>query len=309
MQLGHNLVEPFPALTPLTGPHPGPEPIAGVSLDVAASIKIGKRSVPAHRTGFLFTHKGAPPMPSTSTCPLSILDKEPAPYVDQALPVVATSGDPVPCVRSFATPIDSDWLSVPCPTHPHPFPASVVPPGPTSHDRPAVTDRFFSCGGIPTIPGSDHTPLPVHSRFTQDIDSSLICFLLESPLECQLQEAASSQRPYHFSCRCLLPLADSLGHGQGLYRIVPVIWFVYGTVRTRAGALFGDCTAAPQPCQVGCCALLALAPQLSQRHCPQLVPRSPCGLFGATATVTRTDTTPASAGCRRSALLDLLLRA
>lgn len=59
VQLGHDLVEPFPALTPLTGPHPGPEAIAGVSLDVAASVRIGKRTVPAHRAGFLFTHKGA----------------------------------------------------------------------------------------------------------------------------------------------------------------------------------------------------------------------------------------------------------
>eukprot|EP00892_Ulva_mutabilis_P002992 jgi/Ulvmu1/12694/UM094_0053.1 len=57
-KLGHKLVEPFPALTPLTGPHPGPESISGVSLDVAASVRIGKRTVPAHRAGFLFTHKG-----------------------------------------------------------------------------------------------------------------------------------------------------------------------------------------------------------------------------------------------------------
>lgn len=80
MQLGHELVEPFPALTPLTGDHPGPEQIAGVSLDVAASVRIGKRSVPAHRTGFLFTHKGAPP----DTTPPSLLPEtqpEPQPLL------------------------------------------------------------------------------------------------------------------------------------------------------------------------------------------------------------------------------------
>jgi predicted flavoprotein YhiN len=52
-------VDPYPALTPLTGPHPDDASLAGVSLDVDAGIKTGKRGTrSAHRTGFLFTHKG-----------------------------------------------------------------------------------------------------------------------------------------------------------------------------------------------------------------------------------------------------------
>lgn len=58
-RLGHRLHTPFPALTPLKGPHPGSEPLPGVSLDVLL------RTEPEHmqpfrtrRTGFLFTHQG-----------------------------------------------------------------------------------------------------------------------------------------------------------------------------------------------------------------------------------------------------------
>ena len=55
------MVEPYPALTPLTGQHPKGkegEQIPGVSLDVSASVALGKKRLPATRSGFLFTHKG-----------------------------------------------------------------------------------------------------------------------------------------------------------------------------------------------------------------------------------------------------------
>ena len=83
--LGHTLHPPYPALTPLTGPHPGNKPLPGVSLDVdlepvlldmaaagnnvsftAADVThAGIRPVPkehcpyrTRRSGFMFTHQG-----------------------------------------------------------------------------------------------------------------------------------------------------------------------------------------------------------------------------------------------------------
>ena len=68
-RLGHTADKVYPALTPLTGPHPGSDTIAGVSLDVQASVHLAKgskerkknaqRRFSAARTGFLFTHRGA----------------------------------------------------------------------------------------------------------------------------------------------------------------------------------------------------------------------------------------------------------
>ena len=67
----HTLVEPYPALTPLTGPHPGGARLQGVSLEVDLSVKYasgakgakkgkGKRrkAIASNRPGFLFSHKG-----------------------------------------------------------------------------------------------------------------------------------------------------------------------------------------------------------------------------------------------------------
>jgi hypothetical protein len=60
--LGHAMAEPFPALVPLYGAHPGadgPAALAGVSLQtVALSAGEGKKAVRAHRGGFLFSHRG-----------------------------------------------------------------------------------------------------------------------------------------------------------------------------------------------------------------------------------------------------------
>ena len=51
--------ELYPALTPLTGAHPGGEAIAGVSLNVDAAVQTSKKGMrKAARTGFLFTHRG-----------------------------------------------------------------------------------------------------------------------------------------------------------------------------------------------------------------------------------------------------------
>lgn len=61
MQLGHKMVDPYPALTPLVGQHPKgkvDEQMPGVSLDLSASVVLGKKKISAPRTGFLFTHKG-----------------------------------------------------------------------------------------------------------------------------------------------------------------------------------------------------------------------------------------------------------
>ena len=72
--LGHDLHEPYPALVPLTGDHPGGERLPGVSVDVALECKEnaaqtepaagGKKKKKkaktrkASREGFLFTHRG-----------------------------------------------------------------------------------------------------------------------------------------------------------------------------------------------------------------------------------------------------------
>jgi len=64
---GHRIMEAFggsmestyPALTPLTGPHPGSENLAGISLDVKLKVlKEAKVMAISNRSGFLFTHKG-----------------------------------------------------------------------------------------------------------------------------------------------------------------------------------------------------------------------------------------------------------
>lgn len=58
-RLGHSLHTPFPALVPLLGPHPGPESLAGLSLQtVSVRAGTGKKAVQSHRGGFLFTHRG-----------------------------------------------------------------------------------------------------------------------------------------------------------------------------------------------------------------------------------------------------------
>lgn len=60
--MGHNMNETYPALTPLTGSHPGGERLPGVSLyDVSIQTRVskGKGGVrSSNRSGFLFTHKG-----------------------------------------------------------------------------------------------------------------------------------------------------------------------------------------------------------------------------------------------------------
>jgi predicted Rossmann fold flavoprotein len=65
--LGHTLKEPYPALVPLTGEHPGGERMPGLSVDVslecARPLDLGtggkkKKKAKASREGFLFTHRG-----------------------------------------------------------------------------------------------------------------------------------------------------------------------------------------------------------------------------------------------------------
>jgi len=59
--LGHALSEPYPALVPLTGTHPGGEPMPGVSAEVELKVADGsskKKAAQAKRKGFLFTHRG-----------------------------------------------------------------------------------------------------------------------------------------------------------------------------------------------------------------------------------------------------------
>jgi predicted flavoprotein YhiN len=58
MQLGIKMVNPYPALTPLTGPHPGDDKLAGVSLNVRAHAAVSKAGRQAPRSGFVFTHRG-----------------------------------------------------------------------------------------------------------------------------------------------------------------------------------------------------------------------------------------------------------
>eukprot|EP00854_Cymbomonas_tetramitiformis_P002578 gene2578-biopygen2508 len=73
---GHSLHPTYPALTPLTGPHPGGQQLAGVSMNIAlqcspgaeaegaseprgkASKRRRKKARKAQRTGMVFTHKG-----------------------------------------------------------------------------------------------------------------------------------------------------------------------------------------------------------------------------------------------------------
>lgn len=69
--LGHSLQQPYPALTPLLGRHPGGQQLAGVSLysvqltckpaEAAASGAKKRRraaAVTAQRSAMLFTHRG-----------------------------------------------------------------------------------------------------------------------------------------------------------------------------------------------------------------------------------------------------------
>ena len=66
--LGHVLKEPYPALVPLVGEHPGGERLPGLSVDVSLecarplgsgeSKKKKKKKAKASREGFLFTHRG-----------------------------------------------------------------------------------------------------------------------------------------------------------------------------------------------------------------------------------------------------------
>eukprot|EP00026_Physarum_polycephalum_P004403 Phypoly_transcript_04422.p1 GENE.Phypoly_transcript_04422~~Phypoly_transcript_04422.p1 ORF type:complete len:426 (+),score=56.56 Phypoly_transcript_04422:908-2185(+) len=56
--LGVEMQPTFPALTPLRGPHPGRIPLPGLSLNVSMSCNFHNKKVAAHRSGFLFTHRG-----------------------------------------------------------------------------------------------------------------------------------------------------------------------------------------------------------------------------------------------------------
>jgi hypothetical protein len=62
--LNHVLNEPYPALVPLTGEHPGGERLPGLSVDVsleceqAGAQATKKKKSKASRVGFLFTHRG-----------------------------------------------------------------------------------------------------------------------------------------------------------------------------------------------------------------------------------------------------------
>jgi predicted Rossmann fold flavoprotein len=58
--LGHVLNEPYPALVPLVGPHPGGESMPGVSAQVELKVagETKKKAAQANRKGFLFTHRG-----------------------------------------------------------------------------------------------------------------------------------------------------------------------------------------------------------------------------------------------------------
>ena len=58
--LGVPLTPTYPALTPLTGPHPGGGSLAGMTVQVSIHIREanGKMLATNHRSGFLFTHNG-----------------------------------------------------------------------------------------------------------------------------------------------------------------------------------------------------------------------------------------------------------
>jgi len=53
-ETGISITPTYPALTPLTGPHPGTDNLAGISLNVKLTAAANASS----REGFLFTHKG-----------------------------------------------------------------------------------------------------------------------------------------------------------------------------------------------------------------------------------------------------------
>ena len=56
--LGHQLIEPYAALTPLKGAHPFEQGLQGISLNVQLDVTaIGEKSQ-ANRSGFVFTHDG-----------------------------------------------------------------------------------------------------------------------------------------------------------------------------------------------------------------------------------------------------------
>ncbi len=56
--LGHTLVPPVPALTPLTSSDPLCEKLQGVTLEVALTLRAGGHKLAATRGSFLFTHFG-----------------------------------------------------------------------------------------------------------------------------------------------------------------------------------------------------------------------------------------------------------
>lgn len=58
--LGIPITPTYPALTPLTGPHPGGGSLAGMTVQVSIHIREANGKVLAtnHRSGFLFTHNG-----------------------------------------------------------------------------------------------------------------------------------------------------------------------------------------------------------------------------------------------------------
>lgn len=56
--LGHTLVPPVPALTPLTAGDPLCEKLQGVTLEVALTLRAGGQKLAATRGSFLFTHFG-----------------------------------------------------------------------------------------------------------------------------------------------------------------------------------------------------------------------------------------------------------
>ncbi len=59
-ELGIPITPTYPALTPLTGPHPGGDSLAGMTVQVSIHIREANGKVLAtnHRSGFLFTHNG-----------------------------------------------------------------------------------------------------------------------------------------------------------------------------------------------------------------------------------------------------------
>jgi len=55
--LGHTIVPPYPALTPLTSSATAHKALAGLSLTATVSVRHGKSAL-SYRDGFLFTHRG-----------------------------------------------------------------------------------------------------------------------------------------------------------------------------------------------------------------------------------------------------------